>query len=210
MTATTILDVFEPPAGRVAHSAALVAMTGARDLLEDALVRLTGLKAKQRAELGTMSVYLMLDPRGTPARNAPFPPHAIPGLYELHPRDVAPALLHAKLGLFAFARTRTGAPTDIRLAVFTGNLTYTCAKHQLELVAVIDVALGQPGQARERADVAAAARFVESLIARRFHLPERDGSRTATARQCRRSRSGNSYSRAPTMRTNGTASPSGS
>ncbi len=174
MTAETILDVFEPPEARLAHSAVLVAMTGARDFLEDVLVRFTGLKARQRAELGLTNAYLLLDAQATAARSTVFAPHELPGLHELQPRDVFPALLHAKLALLAFAKSRTGTPTDLRLAILTGNFTYTCAKHQLELVWLADIALdGQPS-ARDRADIAAAARFVEALIDRRYHLVERD------------------------------------
>lgn len=174
MTAETILDVFEPAEARVAHSAVLVAMTGARDFLEDALVRFTGLKARQRAELGLTNAYLLLDAQATAARSTVFAPHELPGLHELQPRDVAPALLHAKLALLAFARSRTGAPTDLRLAVLTGNFTYTSAKHQLELVWLVDVALDAQPSARDRADLSAAARFIEALIDRRYHLVERD------------------------------------
>ena len=61
MSAETLLDVFGPPEGMVGHSAALVAMTGTEDFLEDALQRLTGLRPRQRAELGNVFVYLMLD-----------------------------------------------------------------------------------------------------------------------------------------------------
>ncbi len=174
MTAETILDVFEPPEARVAHSAVLVAMTGSRDFLEDALVRFTGLKAKQRAELGITNTYLLLDAQLSAARTRVFAPHELPGLHELQPRDLPPALLHAKLALMAFARTRTGEPTDLRLAILTANFTYTSAKHQLELVWVVDVALDEQMSALERADIAAVASFVDELIKRRYHLPERD------------------------------------
>ncbi len=173
MTAQTILDVFEPPEGRVAHSAALVAMTGARDFLEDGLVRFTGLKARQRTELGITNAYLLLDAQATPVRAAVFAPHELPGLHELQPRAVAPALLHAKLALLAFAPSRTGAPTDVRLAILTANFTYTCAKHQLELAWMVDVALAEEASAPDRAAVADAADFVATLIDRRYHLAER-------------------------------------
>lgn len=173
-TAETILDIFEPPEARVAHSAVLVAMTGSRDFLEDALVRFTGLKAKQRAELGITNAYLLLDAQMSAARPRVFAPHELPGLHELQPRALPPALQHAKLALMAFARTRTGVPTDLRLAILTANYTYTSAKHQLELVWVVDVALDEQMTALERADIAAAADFVDALMKRRYHLPERD------------------------------------
>jgi hypothetical protein len=174
-TASTILEVFEPPDGLVAHSAVLVAMTGAQDFLEDALVRFTGLKARQRAELGVTNAYLLLDPHSGPSRTTVFGPHVLPGLYELQPRPVDPSsLLHAKLALLAFARRGTGAPASLRLAVLTANFTYTCAKHQLELAWVLDVPLDGTASARERADIAAAGRFVRDLIERRYYTCERD------------------------------------
>jgi hypothetical protein len=174
VTAQTILDIFEPPETRFAHSAVLVAMTGTSDFLEDALVRFTGLKAKQRAERGITNTYLLLDAQMSPARTRVFAPYELPGLLELQPRDVPPALLHAKLALLGFARTRTGEPTDLRLAVLTANFTYASAEHQLELAWVVDIVLDEHIPASERADIAAAAGFVDELIKRRFHLPERN------------------------------------
>jgi len=175
MTATTILEVFEPPVGRVGHSAALVAMTGAEDFLEAALVRFTGLRARQRAELGVTFAYLLLDPHSTSSRTGVFSPSALPGLHELQPRPVhAASLLHAKLVLMAFSKSRTGAPTDLRLAILTANFTYTCARHQLELAWVVDVPLDGSAPTRDRADAAAAAGFVTQLIERRYYLDERE------------------------------------
>jgi hypothetical protein len=174
MTATTILEVFEPPDGKFGHSAVLVAMTGAEDFLEAALVNFTGLKARQRAELGITLAYLVLDPHGTPSRTGVIPPNALPGLHELQPRSVdAASWLHAKLVLLAFAQTRTGEPTDLRLAILTANFTYTCARHLLELAWVVDVPLDGSALAIDRADIAAAASFVNQLIERRYYLDER-------------------------------------
>jgi hypothetical protein len=173
--AATMLDVFEPPEGRVGRSAVLVAMTGAKDFLEAAMVRFTGLNARQRAELGATIAYLCLDPHASSARTGTLPPGAVPALHELEPRSVDPtSLLHAKLVLLAFAPTKTAAPTDLRLAVLTANFTYASAHHQLELLSVTDVQVAGSSPARERADVAAAAAFVESLIAQRYYLDERD------------------------------------
>lgn len=171
----TLLDVFEPPNDRVvAHSSVLVAMSGTRDFLEDALIQFTGLKAKQRAEQGITNTYLVLDAKLSPERPRVFAPYELPGLLELQPRNVPVALLHAKLALLGFAPTRTSEqPTHVRLAVLTANLTYASARHQLELVWTVDLDLGKQSPANERADVAGAAAFVAELIARRYHLPER-------------------------------------
>jgi hypothetical protein len=185
MSAETLLDVFVPPEGMVGHSAALVAMTGAEDFLEDAVQRFTGLRPRQRAELGNVLVYLMLDGHASPSRQGVFPPGRIPGLHEFQPRAVDPAsLLHAKVALLAFAPNRTGAPVHLRLAALTANFTYTCARQQLELVWVVDLPLDGTGRVENRADVAAAGAFVETLLARRFHrdeqtLPAKDRKLTA-------------------------------
>jgi hypothetical protein len=48
----TLLDVFMPPEGTVGHSAALVAMTGSQDFLEEAMIRFTELGKTQRSQLG--------------------------------------------------------------------------------------------------------------------------------------------------------------
>lgn len=166
----TILDVFAPPEGLVGHSAALVAMTATEDLLEDAMQRFTGLRAAQRAQLGAVVGFLMLDPHATPARKQVLRPDRVPGLLELQPRAVPTAsLLHAKLALLAFAATRTGEPVHLRLAVLTANFTYASIKQQLELVWTVDVPLGETADAKDRSDIAAAAAFVEKLLVQRFH-----------------------------------------
>jgi hypothetical protein len=175
MSAETLLDIFVPPEGMVGHSAALVAMTGAEDFLEEAMQRFTGLRTRQRAELGNVLVYLMLDGHASSSRQKVFPPGRIPGLHEFQPRTVDPrSLLHAKVALLAFAQNRTGAPVHLRLAVVTANFTYTSARRQLELVWVVDLPLDGPGRVEDRADLAAAGGFVEALLARRFHRDEQE------------------------------------
>lgn len=174
MSPDTLLDVFSPPEGLVGHSAALVAMTGTEDFLEDAMQRFTGLRPRQRAELGVVLAYLMLDAHASPSRAEVLPPGRVPGLHELQPRAVQPgSLLHAKLALLAFAPTRFGAPAHLRLAVLTANFTYSSARQQLELVWLVDVPLDGSSRPEDRADVKAAAAFLEDLIARRFHRDER-------------------------------------
>lgn len=173
MSAETLLDIFLPPEGMVGHSAALVAMTGAEDFLEDAVQRFTGLRPRQREELGNVLVYLMLDGHASSSRQEVFPPGRIPGLHEFQPRKVTPgSLLHAKVALLAFAPSRTGAPVHLRLAVLTANYTYTSARQQLELVWVVDLPLVGSARVEDRADVAAAGAFVETLLAWRFHRDE--------------------------------------
>ena len=79
----TLLDVFVPPEGMVGHSAALVAMTGADDFLEAAVQRFSGLRPRQRAELGNVLVYLMLDGHASAARPSVLRPGQVPSLHEL-------------------------------------------------------------------------------------------------------------------------------
>ncbi|MDA9545186.1 hypothetical protein ACM43_12180 [Bradyrhizobium sp. CCBAU 45321] len=173
MSADTLLDIFVPPEGMVGHSAALVAMTGAEDFLEDAVERFTGLRPRQRAELGNVLVYLMLDGHASSSRQEVLPPGRIPGLHEFQPREVEPgSLLHAKVALLAFASNRTGGPVHLRLAVLTANYTYTSARQQLELAWVVDLPLIGSARVEDRADVAAAGAFVETILARRFHRDE--------------------------------------
>jgi hypothetical protein len=175
MSAETLLDIFVPPEGMVGHSAALVAMTGAEDFLEDAMQRFTGLRARQRAEMGNVLVCLMLDGHTSSSRQDVFPPGRIPGLHEFQPRTVdARSLLHAKVALFAFAPNRTGAPIHLRLAVLTANFTYNSARRQLELGWVVDLPLDGTGRVDDRADLAAAGSFVETLLARRFYSDEQE------------------------------------
>ena len=175
MSAETLLDIFVPPEGMVGHSMVLVAMTGTEDFLEDAVQQFTGLRPRQRAELGNVFVYLMLDGHASSSRQEVFPPGRIPGLHEFQPRTVDPgSLLHAKVALLAFGPNRTGAPLHLRLAVLTANFTYTSARQQLELVCGVDLPLDGTGRVVDRADVAAAGKFVEALLARRFYRDEKE------------------------------------
>ena len=138
--ADTLLDVFVPPEDMVGHSAALVAMTGAEDFLEAAVQRFSGLRPRQRAELGNVLVYLMLDGHASASRQSVRPPGRVPGLHELQPRSVdARSLLHAKLALLAFAPNRSADPDYLRLAVLTANFTNASARQQLELVWIINI-----------------------------------------------------------------------
>ena len=45
-----LLGIFDPPRDLVGQSAVLVAMTATEDFLEDALMRFTRLRSRQRAE----------------------------------------------------------------------------------------------------------------------------------------------------------------
>ena len=173
MSFETLLDVFMPPKGTVGHSAALVAMTGCQDFLEEAMIRFTELGKTQRSQLGIACAYLMLDAHASSSRQEVFLPGRIPGLHEFQPRSVDPgSLLHAKLALLAFAPNRTGPPVHLRLAVLTANYTYTSARQQLELVWVVNAPLDGTACPEDRADVAAAGAFVETLLTRRFYRDE--------------------------------------
>ncbi len=173
MNTETLLDIFVPPDGMVGHSAVLVAMTGAEDFLEDAVQRFTGLRPRQRAELGNVLVYLMLDGHASSSRKEVFPPGRIPGLHEFQPRLInRGSLLHAKVALLAFAPNRTGAPVHLRLAVLTANYTYTSARQQLELVWVVDAPLDGTAGPLDRADVAATGALVDRLLSGRFYRDE--------------------------------------
>lgn len=173
MSVKTLLDIFVPPEGMVGHSAVLVAMTATEEFLEDAVQRFTGLGSRQRAELGNVLLYLMLDGHASAARSQVFSPGRIPGLHEFQPRTVDPrSLLHAKMALFGFAASRTGAPIHLRFAVLTANFTYSSARRQLELVWTVDVPLDGTARAENRADIAAGAKFVDALLERRFYRDE--------------------------------------
>jgi hypothetical protein len=182
----TFLDVFEPPEGMVGHSGVLVAMTAAEDFLEAAMQRFSGLRPRQRAELGIITTYLMLDGHATAARRAVLPPARVPGLHELQPKPVGPeSLLHAKLALLAFATGRRSEPVHLRLAVLTANFTYTSARQQLELIWTVDVPLDTSAPKQDRADISAVGAFVKKLLDQRFYREEADVSakrRRLTAR----------------------------
>ena len=184
--AETLLDVFVPPEGMVGHSAVLVAMTGAEDFLEAAVQRFSGLRPRQRAMIGNVLVYLMLDGHASASRQSVLPPGRIPGLHEFQPRAGDPtSLLHAKLALLAFTPNRTAEPIHLRLAVLTANFTYTSARQQLELVWMVDVPLDDTAGAADRAEVAAAGLFVDQILKRRFHRDEQtlpNNQRRLTAR----------------------------
>lgn len=167
--AKTFLDVFSPPKGTVGHTAVLVAMSAGEEFLDAAMERFTRLRARQRAALGLPQAWLMLDPHASANCLAVLPPGRVPGLHELHPRQVPhDSLLHAKLALLSFGPTRRGDATRVRLVVSTGNFTDASARHQLELLWVLDVALDASAPSDDRDDVAAAADFAQHLLDTRY------------------------------------------
>lgn len=179
--AKTFLDVFSPPEGTVGHTAVLVAMSAGEEFLDTAMERFTRLRARQRAALGLPQAWLMLDPHASPSRLAVLPPGRVPGLHELHPRRVPrDSLLHAKLALLSFGPTRRGDATRVRLVISTGNFTDASARHQLELLWVLDVALDASAPSDDRDDVAAAADFAQHLLDTRYYAePAKTGAGAA-------------------------------
>jgi len=173
-TPTTMLEAFEPPEGLVGHSAILVAMTAEEEFLEEVMERFTGLRPGQRVQLGVISTYLMLDPHTSPGRTGVLPPGRIPGLHELTPRAnvAASSLLHAKVALLGFSKSRTGKISVLRLIVLTANFTYASAKRQLELVWLVDLPVDESSPGEDRADVLSVAEFVSALAERRFYRDE--------------------------------------
>jgi len=175
--AATFLDVFDPPQGMVGQTAVLVAMTASESFLDSALERFTGLRARQRAALGSVQAWLMLDPHEAPGRAAVLAPGRPAGLHELQPRPVArSSLLHAKVALLSFGPSRRGEPAVLRLVVSTGNFTEASARHQLELVWTVEAELDGGSAEEDRRDVAAAATFLRRLLAARYY---REGARSS-------------------------------
>lgn len=172
MTPDTLLDVFTPPEGMVGHSAALVAMTGNKDFLDEVVQRFTGLGHRQRAEMGRAFVYAMLDGHASSSRAAIFAPGEIPGLHEFHARAKPGSLVHAKVALLAFGTGRMGSAAHLRLAVLTGNLTYASVREQLELAWVADVPLHGASSPEDRADVKVAGEFLARLLSDRYYRDE--------------------------------------
>jgi hypothetical protein len=116
-------------------------------------------------------MYLLRDGHASEQHGEVWPPGRIPGLHEFHPR-AHDGLLHAKVALLGFSSSRTGVPQHLRLAVLTSNYTMASARHQLELAWVVDVPLDGAAPVLDRADIAAAADFIDTLLDRRFHRDE--------------------------------------
>ena len=188
MSAETLLDIFAPPEGMVGHSAALVAMTGAEDFLEDAVQRFTGLRPRQRAELGNTRARVPDAGRSMrrSSRQEVFPPGRIPE----SPR--VPARATSSLVRSCMRRSRcwrTAAPNRTRntpvhpgrLAVLTANYTYTSARQRGSEVGWCgssDLPLVGSTRVEDRADVAGSR-------CRSWRRSSRGGS-TATSRRSNR------------------------
>lgn len=168
---TALVEMFQPPEGLFGHQAVLTAFTATEQFLEEAVLRFTGLSKRRRAVRGATSVFLMLDAQRTKRRREILRPGQVPALFELSPGPaLTETLLHAKVAVLTFGRTRSGPPTHARLLVTTANWTDTSAAHQLELLWHVDAQLArgpERGAATDRADIAAAADFIES-VARHF------------------------------------------
>ncbi|MFY3743310.1 hypothetical protein ACOQFB_05335 [Anaeromyxobacter sp. Red801] len=147
-----------------------MSMSASRPFLEQIVKRFTGLGRDRRAALGLPVAFLVLDPHATEQRGELLSPLAVPGLLELAPTGGGKkALLHAKLALLAFGRSRVGPPSTLRLVVSTANWTDRSARHQLELAWHVDVSCGSRGALAaadpvDRADVAAAGGFARRVL----------------------------------------------
>ena len=93
------------------------------ETLERIVSVFTGENKVQRAESGLLRSLLMLD-----ASARLLSPLAVPGMLQLAPCAAADwsaqtSLMHAKVALMGFAKSRFAAPTTFRLVVSTGNWT---------------------------------------------------------------------------------------
>ncbi|WP_244237042.1 hypothetical protein [Corallococcus llansteffanensis] len=183
---TTLLDPFSPPSGLMGQTAILVSMSGTEGFLRSAMHRFTGLGRNRRTHSGCPFAYLFLDAHPTTQRQKTYGPLTIPGLHEFQPRvSAGKNLLHAKLALLAFGPGRHTRPSILRLAVTTANWTERSARHQLELLWMIDVHLDRDSEEtseEDLSDLAAARAFIQTL-AERYHVPRRGQSRSLLARR---------------------------
>jgi len=170
VTSNTLLDLFRPPDGHFGHLGLLTAFCATADFLEDAASTFSRMARARRESYGKPFLFLLLDGHKTTDRVAVLKPNELPGVFELPPRvDRHRELLHAKVGVLAFSRTRTGVPTHLRLIVTTGNWTQASARRQLELAWQLDVDVVDStvqGSWTERADLVEAARFFELALER--------------------------------------------
>jgi hypothetical protein len=170
MSRRTLLDAVTAPAGLHGQVGLFLSMSASRPFLEQVVKRFTGLGRDRRSALGLPVAFLVLDPHATEHRGELLSPLAVPGLLELAPTDGGKkALLHAKMALLAFGRSRVGPPSTLRLVVSTANWTDRSARHQLELAWHVDVSCGSrralaAADPVDRADVAAAGDFARRVL----------------------------------------------
>lgn len=115
--------LFTPPPGLHGTHMLMCSLSADTETLERALAAFTNEAPAQRRASGLVRCWLMLD------ASAPHgPAQPVPGLLRLSPCTKAAwqartTLMHAKVALMGFGRTRCTAPQHWRLVVATGNWT---------------------------------------------------------------------------------------
>ena len=134
--------------------------------------RFTGLRPRQRAELGMVTTYLLLDGHASAARQGVLPPGACRGCTSSsRGRRLAGRLLHAKLA----SRLREEQNDRSRAPATRGPYSEF---HVHVGEATVGTALGRgcpartSGHPRRIGERAAGAAFIRELMARRFYEEE--------------------------------------
>ena len=158
----TIVTAFSPPAGLTGTSGLFCALSADASTLEALLSEFTGDGKPQRQIRGKATLTLALD-----RRSAPRDLRAVPGLCVAEPVLASwpeGSMLHAKIALLGFSRDPLGDPEVVRLVVSTGNWTAASLSEHIDMLWLVDLHLGSGGQDAIRADVAAAAGFLQDLL----------------------------------------------
>lgn len=159
----TLSELFAPPEGLFGQHAILCALSATESFLDHALEAFTGRSRQWRHNEPGPYFFLMLD------RTSPrVSPVAVPGVVCLdaaaHPLWEKILVMHAKVALLGFGRSRSGAAIErLRLIVYTGNWTEESAKRQIELAWVCDVDLASTDDGSS-SDIVAAAEFLVRLV----------------------------------------------
>lgn len=162
----TLSEAFTPPEGYLGQDGVMCALSATEQFLDECLTAFTGKTSRRRGEEPDPYLFLMLD------RASPVPDgrkalgmHLLP--WKEHPLWEKVVVMHAKVALLRFGRSRCGPGELLRLVVSTANWTEASAKRQLELVWSLDLDLslrGDPFRVQGASDLAAAGQFFTALL----------------------------------------------
>lgn len=163
----TLSDAFTPPEGYFGQDGVLCALSATEPFLDECLTAFTGKSPRRRGEEPGPYLFLMLDR----ASHEPDPRSKALGMHILqwkeHPLWDKVVVMHAKVALLRFGRSRSGPGKLFRLVVSTANWTEASAKRQLELVWSLDLDVSlhdDPFRGQGVSDLSAARQFFTVLL----------------------------------------------
>lgn len=156
----SLLSLFLPPHDELKGVFGLLSgYSASEDFLESALDSFTQVSSYERGSRGLLNLILFLDKRQRPIQGIPGLYHA---LYSGSDREFS--LMHAKVGILAFAKDKYNPVEYVRVFVSTGNWTRAGMVKSMDLVWKLDLNLHEEKVKLDWVEVKRVLRFFQKLM----------------------------------------------